>query len=348
MTPSIGLFANQGSEQLSAIADAVARRGGRPITCDLRIGGEAGQAGPRVTFGDGAGAGSWGGVDFEDIHALHIRCLTPRVLPVLPPRLDELSFAELRLTYVREQYLQAATHAFFEFQHARGALVVNRPAAFRDHDTKSQFYEKLRTAGFRVPRSLTTSDPAAAASFLESVEEAVAKPAIGVGSTRLVGAEDRARLDTVARCPTLFQERIYGTVLRLHVVGRTLVTALAVHGEGIDSRTGKQSFETVVVSPDECARLVAATAFLGLHYAAWDAIRTADGRLVYLDCNPGPFVLWLPEENRLAVFDRLAAYLIAFARARRHDPTAPTEVLAAAAARGVVPLPPQPATEPVE
>ena len=28
---------------------------------------------------------------------------------------------------------------------------------------------------------------------------------------------------------------------------------------------------------------------LGLHYAAWDAILGEDGRLTYLDCNPGPY-----------------------------------------------------------
>jgi hypothetical protein len=59
--------------------------------------------------------------------------------------------------------------------------------------------------------------------------------------------------------------------------------------------------------------MVRVNRFLGLHYSAWDAIESEDGRLRVLDCNPGPFVMWLPPAARRTVFGSLARYLITFA-----------------------------------
>jgi glutathione synthase/RimK-type ligase-like ATP-grasp enzyme len=203
--------------------------------------------------------------------------------------------------------------------------VINRlTTAYLDHNSKSQFYEALGAAGFLTPRSLSTNDPEAARGFLDAVGEAVIKPMIGIGSTRLVTDEDRARLSELTRCPALFQERLLGPTLRIHVVGDSMVLALRILSEGIDSRTGTKDFEEVRLEAAEAAAIVRANRFLGLHYAAWDAIEGEDGRLRYLDCNPGPFVMWLPEAARRAVFGSLARYLITFAE---------TGDLAAASAR---------------
>jgi len=169
--------------------------------------------------------------------------------------------------------------------------------------------------GVRLSAALTEMwcDPAAAAGFLDSVGEAVIKPMIGVGSTRLVTAEDRTRLDELTRCPALFQERLIGPTLRIHVVGDRMVLALRIIAEGVDSRTGTKDFEEIELNPDEAAMMVRANRFLGLHYAAWDAIEGEDGRLRALDCNPGPYVMWLPAAARRTVFGNLARYLVRFA-----------------------------------
>ncbi|MEI8394086.1 MAG: ATP-grasp domain-containing protein [Rhodospirillaceae bacterium] len=314
MSVRIALFADKNSAQLAEIATAVAAAGGTPIALDMRLGGSLTESTqPEFSLeGDGA---RWGGVDFTDIRAMHIRCTAPRTLPTLPPVLNALSHAEYRTSFLREQLFNAATIAFFEHQAARGKLVVNRlTTAYVDHNSKSQFYEKLRDAGFSVPRSLTTDDPESARRFLDEVDDAVIKPMIGIGSTRAVGPGDRARLEELRTCPALFQERIKGPTLRIHVVGDRMVLALRIIGEGIDSRTDAKDFIETDLAPDEAAAIVRANRFLGLHYAAWDAIEGPDGRLCYLDCNPGPFVMWLPEAARRTVFGALARYLVEFAR----------------------------------
>jgi len=252
-----------------------------------------------------------------------IRCTAPRTLPVLPPVLNEVAYAEYRHGFLQEQALNAATYGFFEHLHATGRLVINRlTTAYVDHNSKGQFYEKLRAAGFRVPRSLSTSCPEAAAKFLDEVGEAVVKPAIGVGSTRSVGAEDRARLDELLLCPALFQHRVPGDTIRIHIVGDSVVLPLRILADGVDSRTATQGFASVDLDPEEAAAIVRANRSLGLHYAAWDAILGPDGKLTYLDCNPGPFVMWLPAEHRRTVFSALARYMVGFARSNSLDEAA--------------------------
>lgn len=311
MTERIALFANHDSAQLAEIAVAVRDAGGDPVMFDIRLGGDTL---PAMTL-DGDRA-VWGGVDFADIRAMHIRCTAPRTLPTLPPLLNDATAAEYRLQFIREQAFNAATYAFFEHQALRGKLVINPlTSAYVDHNSKGQLYEKLRAAGFTAPRSLSTNDPAAARRFLDEVGEAVMKPAIGVGSTRLVTDADReSRLDELALCPTLFQQRIVGPTIRIHVVGGRMLLALEIESEGIDSRTGTKSFHPIDLPESEARAVAEATTFLGLHYAAWDGILDADGKLSLLDCNPGPFVMWLPDHNRRMVFDALARYLITFSR----------------------------------
>lgn len=310
MSERIALFANNDSAQLAEIAVAVREEGGEPAMFDIRVGGDGA---PTMTL-DGDRA-VWNGVDFADIRAMHIRCTAPRTLPTLPPLLNDFSDAEYCLQFIKEQAFNAATYAFFEHQALRGKLVINRlTSAYIDHNSKGQLYEKLRAGGFTAPRSLSTNDPAAARRFIEEVGEAVMKPAIGVGSTRLVCADDPAHMGEVALCPTLFQQRIVGPTIRIHVVGGHMLLALEIEAEGIDSRTGTKSFHPIDLPPTEARAVADATSFLGLHYAAWDGILDADGKLSLLDCNPGPFVMWLPDHNRRMVFGALARYLITFSR----------------------------------
>lgn len=309
MTPKIALFAERGSRQLGEIAAAVEAEGGRPVVCDIQVGGA-----PDVDVSAGQDRLCWQGHSFADIRAVHIRCTAPRTLPALPPLLNAASQAEYRAGFLREQEYQAATYAFFTMLAAAGTLVVNPlTSAFVDHNAKGQLYEKLRAWGFRAPRSLTTNDPAVAAAFLDDVGEAVVKPAIGIGSTRLVTAADRLRLAEVAVAPVLLQQRIVGPVVRVHVVAGTMVLALKVLSDTIDSRTAPQGFIPIALAEAEQDAIVRATAALGLHYAGWDAILDDAGCLHYLDCNPGPNLMWLQPAHRSAVLAQLARFLVAAA-----------------------------------
>jgi hypothetical protein len=101
--------------------------------------------------------------------------------------------------------------------------VINPP--LRDCANGSKLFHGValaRLVGFRIPRSCLTNSPDTAQAFLDTCSEgAIFK---GASSTKTWAAHyepavHRSRLPLVARCPTLFQERIVGPDVRVHVVG---------------------------------------------------------------------------------------------------------------------------------
>lgn len=307
--PPIALFANRNSEQLEALRARLVEMDADPRVFDIQL---TGKSASRISIGqDGV---AWDGVDFDEISTVHIRCTAPNTLPLLPPVLNAASYTELRGEYLREQECTAATYSFFEQLHNLGKLVINPlTSAYLDHNAKGQLYTKLRANGYPAPRSLITNNPDHAHAFLERVGEAVVKPAIGVGSTRLVSDEDKRRLDEFVYCPVLVQERFRGHTIRVHIVGDTVVLALKIiTDDEIDSRTQTQSFEYLRLPEEVEASLVRANRMLGLHFSAWDIIG-AGGSYYFLDCNPGPFIMWIGPEFVKVVLSELGRYMISFA-----------------------------------
>lgn len=310
-TIRVALFADKDSPQIEKLRDIVQTEGAQALVFDIQLGGESG---PLVSFAPERL--SWSGVDFADIAAVHIRCRSLSTPPAVPALLNCASYLELRCQYLREQEYQSLTYSFLDQLVRREKLVINPfTSAYLDHDAKAQLYEKLRALGLAVPRTLTTNDPERALSFVTETGQAVAKPAIGIGSTRTVREADLERLHELRACPVLLQELIIGDTLRVHIVGDSVVLALKVISEDqVDSRTAVKGVEYFKLPDDEEELLVKANRALGLHYAAWDILATGDGRYVYLDCNPGPYIMWIGEENVSIVLRELARYMIAYAR----------------------------------
>ncbi len=306
----VALFGKVDDAQLLAARDAVLAEGGRPLLLSLRTGapGGAGFAAGRRLL--------WDGTDVTRVRSAYVRALAPNTLPALPPLMNAAMHAEWRARYLREQQTRAGVDAFFAEWVERGACIANPPSCYAHHDTKPQFYERLRAEGFRVPETVTTNDPDRVRAFLATHGQAVVKPAIGVGSTRLLHRSDRPRLEEVRHAPVMLQARVKGPTLRLHVVADTLVLALRVLGDAVDSRTETKGFEPATVPDAEAEAVVRATRHLGMRFAAWDAIRDRRGRLWLLDANPGPFLMWIGEANVRTVFTGLARYLVAYARTR--------------------------------
>lgn len=312
-SPKIALFANQGSRHLLALRDILAEEGAKPLIFDIRLGSESS---PSVTLGDQRCF--WNDVDFSDIDVVHVRCKALNTPSVVPAVVNGATYSELRSQYLREQEYQSVTYSFFGQLAAAGKLVINPlTGAYIDHDSKAQFYQKLSAQGFTVPRTLMTNDPGRATAFIREVGQAVAKPPVGIGSTRKITERDLARLDELQVCPVLIQEFLAGDTVRVHIVGDRVVLALRIlsgAGGEVDSRTDSKGFEYIKLPEGEEQEIVRANRALGLHYAAWDIIVTADHRYVYLDCNPGPSLMWIGPEYSHIVLEQLAGYMLSYAR----------------------------------
>jgi hypothetical protein len=309
--PRIALFGKTDDKQLLAAATAVEGEGGVPVPLNIGLG-EGGA--PPVTLS--ADRMLWNNVDFAGIESMYVRGTAPNTLPALPPMLNAAMHAEWRLRYVREQDYQAFTYSFLEVLHARGKLVVNPLSTYVHHNSKAQFYELMSANGVPFPRTLTTSDPERARAFVKEMREVVVKPGIGVGSTRRLREDQLERTEDIALCPVTMQEYIRGKTVRVHIVGDKVVLALHILNDEVDSRTQTKGFKYLKLPDAEEQKLVRANRMLGIHFAAWDIMAADDGRYFGLDCNPGPYCMWIGPDFVRAVFRQLARYLVAFARTR--------------------------------
>jgi hypothetical protein len=307
--PRIALFGKKNDKQLLALAKAVEDEGAAPLLLDIGL---SEQGAPPVVLS--ARRLSWDGEEFSNIESVYIRGSAPNTLPALPPMLNPAFYSEWRTRYVREQEYQAVTYGFFELLAAAGVLVVNPLSSYVHHNSKAQFYERMRAHGIEFPRTLTTNDPARAVAFVKQVRDVVVKPGIGVGSTRRLREDQLSRTEDIALAPVTMQEFVKGQTYRVHVVGDTVVLSLRIINDQVDSRTRTKGFELAKLPDSAEGALVRANRLLGIHFAAWDVMLADDGRTVCLDCNPGPYLMWIGVEFVRAVYCQLARYLLAYAQ----------------------------------
>lgn len=171
--------------------------------------------------------------------------------------------------------------------------------------------EVARRVGLRVPRTLASTDPSQLRAFTESnARGTICKPIFhglffdGTDSysiyTRNVMSNEFSDA-TALGGPVFLQEEIpRGSDLRITFIGKQCFAA-AVHAAAaaVDWRTPEAaaSFSAVDLDIDIRHKCEAMLRILGLHYGAFDFIRTPEGEWVFLEVNPTGEWAWL--ENSL-------------------------------------------------
>ena len=172
-------------------------------------------------------------------------------------------------------------------------LVVNRPGVGESNDSKPYQTALLRRHGFCVPRSCSTNLEDAASHFVQSCPRgAVYKSNSGQRSiVQAVTADDVGRFSLLASCPVFFQERVWGTDLRVHVV-RDRCHGVLIRSPAVDyryDRSGEATEKPVKVPEDLAERCISVTAALGLEFSGIDLIHSDDDNAYYcLEVNPMP------------------------------------------------------------
>lgn len=182
-------------------------------------------------------------------------------------------------------------HALLGWLEITEAFVVNRPSAMLANGCKPYQLQMVRRAGFAVPETLVTTDPAEVIAFWERHGNVIYKSISGVRSrvTRL-GASDRGRLSDVVHCPTQFQAYVPGQDYRAHVVGED-VFGCEVRSEADDYRYATDGVPQIWATrlPREVEeRAVAMTKEMGLQVAGIDLRQTPDGHWYCFEVNPSP------------------------------------------------------------
>jgi glutathione synthase/RimK-type ligase-like ATP-grasp enzyme len=175
--------------------------------------------------------------------------------------------------------------------------VVNRANSGLSNNSKPYQALMISRAGFRVPTTLVTSDPAAVHAFIAEHGDVIFKSASGVRSiVRRVGAGEIARLDLLRDGPAQFQAFVPGRNVRVHAVGER-VFATAVESDAVDYRYAHLDGKTTRLEPidlppaisDACLRLART---FDLLFAGIDLKQTPSGELYCFEVNPSPGFLY--------------------------------------------------------
>jgi glutathione synthase/RimK-type ligase-like ATP-grasp enzyme len=177
-----------------------------------------------------------------------------------------------------------------------------------------------KEVGLQLPRTLVTTDPAAARRFIEEigVGKVVYKAFLAMHEawreTRLVKKEDLDRLELVRLAPVIFQEYIAGVDLRIIAVGDQLFTAEIDARDTaypVDMRMviGESHVRPVELPKEVHAALTKLQKRLGLLYGAIDVRRTDEGAYYFLEVNPAGQWMFVETRTGLPISQAVADYL---------------------------------------
>lgn len=177
--------------------------------------------------------------------------------------------------------------------------------------------------GLTVPRTLMTSDPDRARTFIEElgighvVFKTFAATPVVWRETRLVRHEELEILDQVRHAPVIFQEYVEATAdVRVTVVGQRIF-AMAIDaratGYPLDFRMSLGEAQTNAMElPHAVAeRIQKLMHRLGLAYGAIDLRQTPDGDYVFLEINPAGEFLFAQDRTGLPIAAAVADWLAA-------------------------------------
>jgi glutathione synthase/RimK-type ligase-like ATP-grasp enzyme len=173
------------------------------------------------------------------------------------------------------------------------AVVINRPSGGRSNWSKPFQLRLIEAAGFSVPYTLVTTDPAAARAFLTEHKHIVYKSVSGIRSiVARLHLADTDRLNDVATGPVQFQQWIDGGDVRVHVVGDQWF-ATAIDSVVDDYRYASREGADVAMAPIDIPiklgnRLVDLTKRLGLLVSGIDLRVTEDDEWFCFEVNPSP------------------------------------------------------------
>lgn len=241
----------------------------------------------------------------EDFTAAYVRCDDLSRIPALaaqPPggpardhalRVNELLSCWLELTPAR---------------------VVNRLSAMASNGSKPYQLGIIRAAGFAVPATLITNEPAAVEQFRREQGEVIYKSTSGVRSivSRLAGAK-LEQLERVRSCPTQFQRHVAGTDIRVHRFGDALFASEIVCAADDYRYAGRDGVALEIRScelpPEVSERCLALACRLQLPAAGIDLRRGGDGLWYCFEVNPSPAYTFYQSATGQPMAEALAALL---------------------------------------
>ena len=177
-------------------------------------------------------------------------------------------------------------HLLMSWAEHAAAMVINRPSAEATNQSKLYQAMAIARSGLRVPESLVSNDAEEIEQFTARHGRVIYK---SMSSVRSVVQElDLRSLRTLGTMgPALFQQRIIGRNVRVHVIGEETV-ACGIESEATDYRYGEARMTVCELPSDVTQKCVEVTRALGLELSGIDLMVTADDQYYCLEVNPSP------------------------------------------------------------
>jgi glutathione synthase/RimK-type ligase-like ATP-grasp enzyme len=306
-------------EHAAAVADEIARNGGRVEIVDLSAFPQRAALAMRY---DCCGQRSFrleveGRVlDLDEFGSVWWR--RPQQ-PVVSPGITRQAH---RLFAANEAY-----EALAGLWHALDAFWVNDPGRDEVGHRKAYQLKVAHDVGLTIPKTLITNDPEEARLFIDArgyhgvIYKSFAATAEAWRETRVLRAEELDLLDNVRYAPVIFQEYIEAEYdLRITVVGKQLFPA-AIYSQETDYPVDfRMDLANARIEPVAVSRRVEflvgeLMTRLGLQYGAIDMRYTPDGDYVFLEINPAGQWLFVEQHSGQPITAAMATLLMEHDRA---------------------------------
>ncbi len=318
-SPLVLLLGPAGDPHLARLEERLVARGAEARVVDSR----ALPGGPRVCFSPTEETTVLGDVPLAGLTAAFVRAVPPRHPAFSVPPSSEAGYThdEVRVAEAEGGALRDAVCAALELMWSRGFCVLNPPVAGVYEQQKPLQLSVARRAGFRIPRTLVTNDPAAGARFVDEIYaaggECVAKPVRGGAYASLVRPGDE-RTSSLRRAPVILQERAPGSDVRVLLLDNEVVAAVRLEGtKAVDFRAdpayqrGDARYATIDIDVETRRSLLSVQTGLGIPFAGADLRYDEEsGRYTFLEMNAAPAFLELEEKSGVDVTGVLVERLL--------------------------------------
>lgn len=196
-----------------------------------------------------------------------------------------------------------------------GAYGVNSFSNSMDSHWKPHQLELLRRAGLPLPATLISNQPAQILDFVAGQRAVVIKPIAGGAEAVLWSEPHRARLAEVRTEPAIFQQRIFGKIIRVTVVGDEIASAVEIPSDTLDYRAdpayrdGEVQYLPHALRPEGHVFALAAARACGHVVSGIDMIDSTEG-YVLLEANGAPRFLEIEQKTGAEISAKIARLLV--------------------------------------
>lgn len=301
-TPRIGLFAphtDAQAERLYAQIEALAPGACRRFALNLENGS------PRVALSE-AGV-YWDGCDVAQLQCAYIHGFNYSN-PILPDPLDDADWTLWQMDYLVKQQTISLIHSAFAEMQRRGVKLFNPPQCHVQNFMKPQLLEKIRQAGFNVPRLVVTNAADSAKTLADEINPLLWRPATGRAGWQLFGDRQRELLIAPDKPPVLLAEAVAGPLIRAYLFAGKPLFCLQYRVPAAQPLERLEVFQAIEC-PEVYGELQRLTETLALQ---WGLVLFVlkDGQPWIYDIDPDPLFKMLPELYQQQFAERLARGLL--------------------------------------